>query len=185
MKIQNFIITITLIFMSLGCSVKTNSSNETKLNDTKLFIFNSTSFKSGDVIPKEYAGNGDESSPQLSWFNPPANTKKYAIVMDDESVGLGDDAWVHWGVFNIPNNITSLKKNVSISYIDGVLDSGYSGPLPPRPQEHIYRITLYALSATMPNITTNPYFTRSQFKTKYSAYILKQITINGRYSIPY
>ena len=55
------------------------------------FSITSTSFKDGQVLDKKHAGNlagnancvGSNVSPQLSWTNPPAGTKSFAIFMID------------------------------------------------------------------------------------------------------
>src|SRR6476660_3202727 len=55
------------------------------------FAITSSSFKDGTVLDKKYVGNikanpncvGDNISPALSWSNPPADTKSFAILVVD------------------------------------------------------------------------------------------------------
>src|SRR5438874_8835020 len=60
----------------------------------KLFGLTSTTFKDGQMMPKKVANSranfpqnanclGENISPQLSWINPPAGTKSFAILMVD------------------------------------------------------------------------------------------------------
>jgi phosphatidylethanolamine-binding protein (PEBP) family uncharacterized protein len=52
------------------------------------FAITSSSFKDGTMLDKKYVGNiktnpncvGDNVSPALSWSNPPADTKSFAIL---------------------------------------------------------------------------------------------------------
>ncbi len=56
-----------------------------------VFSLTSSAFKDGTMLEKKNAGNnpknpncvGDNVSPTLSWSNPPAGTRSYALVMVD------------------------------------------------------------------------------------------------------
>mgnify|MGYP002652592559 CR=1 FL=1 len=58
------------------------------------FTLSSSSFKDGERLPAKMAGNnkqnpncvGENVSPALSWANPPAGTKSYALLMFDPRV---------------------------------------------------------------------------------------------------
>ena len=63
------------------------------------FTLSSSSFKDGERLPAKMAGNnkqnpncvGENVSPALSWANPPAGTKSYALLMfDPEGRPRGD-----------------------------------------------------------------------------------------------
>ena len=43
----------------------------------------SSAFKNGSPIPAVYTCKGDDTSPALSWNDPPSNTKSFALIMDD------------------------------------------------------------------------------------------------------
>jgi len=55
------------------------------------FMLTSSAFKDGTLMPKKMAGAnktnpncvGENVSPTLSWANPPADTKSYALLMFD------------------------------------------------------------------------------------------------------
>lgn len=96
---------------------------------------------------------GANHSPQLSWRNPPAGTRSFAITMlDPDAPGHG---WWHWAVAGIPATVASLPADASASgYLRRVgaaearndfgID-GYGGPCPPPGKPHRYVITVYAL----------------------------------------
>ena len=69
------------------------------------FTLTSPAFKDGDVWPSKFAGAdpshtnppcpGQNVSPPLSWSNAPANTKSFALVMQDTDGGKGL-GFYHW-----------------------------------------------------------------------------------------
>lgn len=124
------------------------------------FTLESEQIKNGSTLPESmvYQGfgcDGDNISPQLSWKNPPAGTKSYAITVYDPDAPTGT-GWWHWTVFNIPNEVNSLPTNASASEdllpansVQGYTDFGsseYGGACPPVGDEpHRYIFTVYAL----------------------------------------
>jgi Raf kinase inhibitor-like YbhB/YbcL family protein len=121
------------------------------------FTLRSSDFKDGSRMPKKLAANvrdcgGQNVSPSLSWSNPPANTKSFAITMWDPNghKGLG---YVHWVAYDIPGTIHSLTEGgastASASFVGGTNQPGthvYFGPCPPiGDAEHPYIITIIAL----------------------------------------
>src|ERR1700687_793736 len=72
------------------------------------FSLSSSAFKDGGMLALKNAGNnkanpncvGDNVSPPLSWANPPADTKSFAILMTDPDGGngLGSVHWVAYGI---------------------------------------------------------------------------------------
>lgn len=116
---------------------------------------------------KDNAPNNLRSLP-LVWKNAPEGTKSFALLMDDpdakpvmQTFGMKGDAFIHWLAADIPPSLDSLKDNISMEnppFVQGKNGTGkigYTGPKPPsnipknisKPIIHIYRITLYALSA--------------------------------------
>lgn len=99
--------------------------------------------------------DGDNRSPQLSWENPPENTKSYILTVydPDAPTGIG---WTHWVVVNIPASTTHIAENVGQSpdqLPNGALQTrtdfgvpGYGGACPPEGRKHRYVFTLTALS---------------------------------------
>src|SRR5437660_9913562 len=76
------------------------------------FTITSSSFKDGERLATKMAGNnkqnpncvGENVSPALSWSNPPAGTKSYALIMYDPE-GRGGLGVVHWVAYSIPASV--------------------------------------------------------------------------------
>lgn len=103
------------------------------------FMLASASFKDGGMMPAKHAAgapcalNGPNISPQLSWTNPPARTKSYAIVEYSEEGGGGLGTWmngyshgvgdVNLVVYGIPTDVNSLAEGElnkpSPNYVSG------------------------------------------------------------------
>ena len=106
----------------------------------------SAAIQDGAPIPARYTCDGDGQSPPLSWGEPPAGTKSFALVVDDPDAPSG--SFRHWGVYDIPASTRSLGAGQSIGgqAVNGFGKSGYGGPCPPKGHgPHHYRFKLYAL----------------------------------------
>src|SRR6185503_1095640 len=55
----------------------------------------SSAFQEGQPIPAEFTCDGANRSPALSWGDPPAGTKSFALVVDDPDAPGG--LFRHWG----------------------------------------------------------------------------------------
>jgi len=115
----------------------------------------SSAFKNGSTIPAVYTCKGDDTSPALSWNDPPSNTKSFALIMDDPDAPGG--IWVHWVIYNIPASARGLqaaaptKAQLADGSLNGVNSGGklgYGGPCPPSGTHH-YFFKLYALDAIL------------------------------------
>jgi Raf kinase inhibitor-like YbhB/YbcL family protein len=116
----------------------------------------SPAFREGDLIPKQYTGDGKDLSPPLRWTDPPAGTKSFALICDDPDAPRG--TWVHWVLFDLPANTRHLDEGVPHDDIlltggtQGTNDFkkiGYGGPAPPRGKAHRYFFKLYALDTDL------------------------------------
>ena len=160
--------------------------------NTPAFALSSENFNDGNAIPLRHACTalgGTDASPQFSWTNSPADTAKYALIMDDETspCGIGSLACVHWALFNIPASTTSLVADVDTSDIEGSVEGNtyipttdYEGPCPP--SAHSYKTTVYALDSSMGVLPANSTFTRSTFESDYSGSILDQAELMGTFN---
>ncbi len=97
----------------------------------------SDAFDQDGLIPSKFTGEGEDVSPSLSWTDPHQDTKAFAIICHDPDAPLvtsdGTYGFVHWVLYNIPGNVTSLNENNKL-YTSGRNDSGqigYNGPMPP------------------------------------------------------
>lgn len=114
----------------------------------------------GQATPRQiFNGNGctgENISPQLSWTNPPKDTKSFAVTIHDPAAPTGS-GWWHWVVFDIPATESELVSNAgdpslnlapkgSIQSLNDFGFKGYGGPCPPEGHGlHPYIITVHAL----------------------------------------
>ena len=128
------------------------------------FTLASTDISAGGRIADSQVFNGfgckgGNVSPALSWSNPPAGTRSFALLMHDPDAPTGS-GWWHWVVYNIPAGVISLPAGAGAGAGDpqkGVLPAGavqgrtdfgapgYGGPCPPPGRPHHYYLRLYAL----------------------------------------
>ena len=107
---------------------------------------------------------GQNISPALTWANPPAGTKSFAVTMYDPDAPTGS-GWWHWVMYNIPANTLSLPagagngRNAPRGSTQGPTDfgsKGYGGPCPPvGDKPHHYHITVFALKVDKLDIPGN------------------------------
>jgi Raf kinase inhibitor-like YbhB/YbcL family protein len=122
------------------------------------FTLSSSSFKDGERLAVKYGASnkanpncaGENISPALSWRNPPAGTKSYALVMFDVD-GRPPVGFVHWVAYGIPPSLSALAEGdgskANDKYVAGQnspKQSSYFGPCPPPGTVHHYVFTLFA-----------------------------------------
>ncbi len=128
--------------------------------------------KSAGRIASRYAasdtGPANPRSFPFTWQNLPAGTRALAVVLDDPDArlvlkanGMTGDSFLHWIAADIDPTLGGLSDNASASSPsfpqgkNGRGQVGYTGPQPPssvpkdapKPLVHVYRFTVYALSA--------------------------------------
>ncbi|MDE2049843.1 MAG: YbhB/YbcL family Raf kinase inhibitor-like protein, partial [Gammaproteobacteria bacterium] len=97
---------------------------------------------------------GGNISPALSWNDPPAGTRSFAVLMFDPDAPGG--GWWHWAVFDIPAGVSALQAGAgdpakhllpagAIQARNDFGPLGYGGPCPPPGPPHHYQLMLYAL----------------------------------------
>ena len=121
-------------------------------------MLTSSTFKDGTPLQKKNAGDrkdnpncvGENVSPPLSWSNPPAGTKSYALTMVDPE-GRGGTGVIHWVAYGIPASVTGFAEGEvskpSEKYVGGKGSAGveyYMGPCTPRGAPHHYTFILIA-----------------------------------------
>ena len=115
----------------------------------------STAFEQGGMIPVQYTCDGKNISPRLEWSGVPDDAESLALIADDPDAP--GKTWVHWVLFNIPGETTSLEENypkdaeLPGGAVNGITDfgsNGYGGPCPPG-GTHRYYFKLYALDTTL------------------------------------
>jgi Raf kinase inhibitor-like YbhB/YbcL family protein len=140
---------VALSFACIGSAANAQS---------KVFEISSSTFKDGQMMPKKVANKGanpncvgENVSPQLSWVNPPAGTKSFALIMVDPE-GRGGAGVNHWVAYGIPADVTGFAEGEvskeSPKYVGGKSTQGvghFSGPCtPPNVQPHHYTFILVA-----------------------------------------
>ncbi len=112
----------------------------------------SSAFANDGAIPSKHTGEGEDVSPELTWKEAPEGTKGYAVICHDPDAPLvtpgGTYGFVHWVLYNIPGDVTSLTESDS-GYTQGMNDfgnAGYGGPMPPNQHgTHRYYYWILAL----------------------------------------
>lgn len=135
----------------VSCDAR-NSANEAKGGSTvdnatlTRLELTSTAFTDGQPIPTQYSCDGADQSPALSWGEPPAGTKSFALIVDDPDAPSG--LFRHWGAFDIPASARSIGGGqvAGKQAVNGFGKAGYGGPCPPKGHgPHHYHFKLYAL----------------------------------------
>lgn len=150
-------------------------------NDQKTLTLQSSSFNDNGSIPTKFTCVGDNISPPLTWQNAPKNTKSFVLIVDDPDASK--EPWVHWILFNIPNNSYALSENLATPPSGSQYGknswskSSYDGPCPPS-GEHHYVFKLYALDTVL-NLSSNA--DKSQIESAMQNHILASAQLTGRY----
>ena len=124
----------------------------------------SPAFQPGGSIPSRYTCEGQDVSPPLAWSGAPANTKTFALIVDDPDApdpAKPQRVYVHWVVYNLPASETALRENASKTVlpkgtVQGKNDWGkaeYGGPCPPIGR-HRYFFKLYALDIELTGLSS-------------------------------
>lgn len=152
----------------------------------------STSFADGQPIPAKHSGDGEDVSPPLAWEAGPSPTKEFALICDDPDAPT-EEPWVHWVMYKIPPDITSLPEGLPNSEIlsepQGVLQGknsftsgatiGYRGPAPPKGHgKHHYHFKLYALDT---KLDLDPGATKKDLVAAMGGYIVAEGELVGTY----
>ena len=126
-------------------------------------LVTSTAFTAGDAIPVMFSDYGEHVSPPLAWAGVPSDTRSFAIVVEDPDTRPPLPVpYVHWVVFNLPAEMTSLPEAVPPTvYLGRDLSKarqgrtsrntvGYFGPRPPAGDPpHRYHFQVFALDRTL------------------------------------
>ena len=178
-----------VILIVFGCD--SDGSNavvfDPKQSGLSQIEFSSSAFESGDLIPVKFTCYGKNVSPPLRWSDVPPNSRSIAIVMDDTY--LSTNLIRHWSIYNVPVATRSLGPAFSTQHVNeksflqvkNDFDQyGYSGPCPPRGEEHEYVFFIYALSQPL-EIVSGPGPT--QLTEAMRGYVVATGSFSGRYFV--
>jgi Raf kinase inhibitor-like YbhB/YbcL family protein len=180
------LLTVLLFISSCKDDAKTTPATTTPSN----FKFSTTSFTAGGPIPEKYSCDGVNINPALEWSGAPANTKSFAIIVDDpDAVPVAGKVWDHWLLCNIIPTTTAIKsgagsadffENRALIIKNSFGNNKYQGPCPPSGQNHTYEFKIYALSvATLPGITANS--SKNALEDAIDANLIEKVVFTGTF----
>ncbi|MDR3289731.1 MAG: YbhB/YbcL family Raf kinase inhibitor-like protein [Rickettsiales bacterium] len=136
---------------------------------TKFTLYSKEFYKERKIILNSqfYDGfdcEGENISPNLTWWNQPKKTEYFAIIMKDKTNG-----WYHWVLYNMSqikeNTIpTGMNKNIignGLPFGTVVLpniygEKNYGGPCITDGKKHEYEITIYAFKEKLDKNIQSP-----------------------------
>lgn len=124
----------------------------------------SPSFPPGGDIPFENTQYRGNVFPGLGWTAGPAETKSYAIIMQDTDAMVSGAPILHWTMFNIPATVTKLDAGMSAppagaQYGPNIRGphQAYMGPRTPPGPKHRYHFQVFALDTPIDSAASNTY----------------------------
>ncbi|HET6330614.1 MAG TPA: YbhB/YbcL family Raf kinase inhibitor-like protein [Holophagaceae bacterium] len=107
----------------------------------------------GSPLPARFGEDGGDTSPALAWSGAPAQTRAFALIVDDPDAPGG--TWTHWVVYDLPVSKGLDEGRPRGTELPGGgkqgLNSwgrlGWNGPAPPPGKVHHYVFRVFALSA--------------------------------------
>jgi Raf kinase inhibitor-like YbhB/YbcL family protein len=160
------------------------------------FTITSADFKDGARLDTKMAGNnksnpncvGENVSPQLSWANPPAGTKSYALLMFDPE-GRPPGGVSHWVAYGIPVSVTGFAHGEASKQTDKYVGGSslmklphYFGPCTPAGAPHHYTFTLMATD--LEPTALKPGLTREEVIKELEGHVKGATGIIGTFSKP-
>ncbi len=148
----------------------------------------SPAFGNNQSIPRKYTADGENVSPPLEWTDVPAQTKSFALIVDDPDAPdprAPQRTWVHWVLYDIPADAHALPADVARHGLPagtrhGVNDwksESYGGPSPPVGR-HRYVHKLYALDTVLPDLK-HP--TKARLLNAMRGHVLAESKLIGTY----
>ncbi|HET8902278.1 MAG TPA: YbhB/YbcL family Raf kinase inhibitor-like protein [Holophagaceae bacterium] len=107
----------------------------------------------GSPLPPRFGEDGGDTSPVVFWSGAPAQTRAFALIVDDPDAPGG--TWTHWVAYDLPVSSGLEEGRPRTAELpDGGkqgLNSwgrlGWNGPAPPPGKVHHYVFRVFALSA--------------------------------------
>jgi Raf kinase inhibitor-like YbhB/YbcL family protein len=106
-------------------------------------------------IPDRFSPNGANETPTVQWSAAPPGTKSFLLLVEDPDAP-GSQPFIHYLVYNIPPDATSLGVNITPGAKIGNNSLGkseYFGPRPPSGVHH-YHFQVFALDTTLVDAAT-------------------------------
>lgn len=163
----------------------------------EVFTLSSTTFKDGELFAKKVGDvpargpncKGDNVSPELSWSNPPGDTRSFAFTVFDVDGGVGA-GFVHWVAYGIAPEVTSFAEGEisrpSDKYVGGVSGKKlafFGGPCPPPGTPHHYVFLIVATDLDPKDLP--PGLTYAELQEKLKGHRKAELSLVGTYVNPY
>ena len=166
----------------------------TRMETQAVLTVTSSVFRDGQTIPQsavfdDMGCTGENRSPDLAWSGAPAGTKSYAVTIWDPDAPT-TVGFVHWVLFDIPADVTSLEEGAGSHKhpgggTQGFTDYGFSrygGPCPPPGPAHHYHLTVWALD--LEKLGVDDTTTYAKFRFIIRGHVLAKGEIVGVYASP-
>jgi Raf kinase inhibitor-like YbhB/YbcL family protein len=171
---------LTLVVLA-GCSGRPATTDQPEEAPMTLTL-TSTAFANGQPIPDKYSCWGQGISPPLGWRGAPADTKSFALIVDDPDAPSG--TYVHWVIYNIPAASSGLAEAIATAPTlpDGSVQgsnssgrTGFTSPCPPS-STHRYVFKLHALDTLL---SLGPGASKEQLLKAIQGHVLAQGQLMG------
>jgi Raf kinase inhibitor-like YbhB/YbcL family protein len=150
-------------------------------------VIASSAFAPNAEIPSKYTCEGQDISPPLAWNGAPADTKSFALIVDDPDAPdpkAPKMTYVHWVLYDIPPTVTGLDEGASTHLppstregMNGWKRTAFGGPCPPIGR-HRYFFKLYALHTTLGDLGSPD---KAALESAMKGHILAQGELVGTY----
>lgn len=146
----------------------------------------SKAFRDEELIPRHFACDGDNISPNLRWIDAPPDAKGFVLLFDDPEAPGG--VVRHWAAYDIPAYHAELVEGAGRPgsfedfrhAVNDFGDLGYTGPLSAQGDgPHRYCFRLLALDCVELAIRTHP--TCEEVEALARAHLIAEATLVGLY----
>lgn len=163
------------MIFSIGATLGCTTNQNLPFSDMEI---SSPAFGHNQTIPSLYTCDGKNINPPLEFKNIPESAVSLALICDDPDAPGG--TWVHWTVWNILPDTTTVSENSAPDGIEGTTSwnrTGYGGPCPPS-GTHRYFFKLYALNKFL---GLSPLSKKEDLETAMAGSIIGQAELIGLY----
>ncbi|MCG6869386.1 MAG: YbhB/YbcL family Raf kinase inhibitor-like protein [Gammaproteobacteria bacterium] len=171
------------------CVVGFLGVNPVSSEETKSLSIESPAFSHDAAIPAKYTCKREDISPALIWSGVPEGARSLVLIVDDPDAPdprAPRMTWVHWVLYNIPPDATSLPEGVLPDRLppgtkEGINDwkrAGYGGPCPPIGR-HRYFHKLYALDLELEEMKTP---TKARIEAAMQGHVIAQAELVGTFA---
>ena len=148
-------------------------------------------FQNDGTIPVVHVADGDNASPKLEWSDVPQETKSFVVIADDPDAKQ-PKPFVHWIVYDIPGDVTSLREGLPTDPIlvepkgikqgtNSMGSTGYTGPKPPVDDPaHNYHFQVFAVD--IESLGLEPGATRDAVLQAMEGHVLAEGELVGKFA---